>query len=578
MGTPTNQNTTDDKASRLASALLTAADALHEVQDALRTAPDDKALAIAQRLNAALEELRLTQWMIDKRKLRDKNTLLTRLPVLDDVLDKAHREVSSSVATLTDDEVVARASGGAVLSGRPLGYSNRSTSMQKVLMSLPMPCVLMTTASTTAVLSSHWFESASAAKAFRRRVEAHGWSSLDMPAPLPAGSVTRLVHVACAYVPTATLVMEVDAMRLSSDAERDAQLIVDAPSALAFLMAYGSHVRGGRFELGGIFWKSSSLSVHAAMPIDVLEHVLSEAELQDLSLAYSDFAYGAGVDVYTAPASEHEMCDITTRLECTGPMAPSADMFAERLAADKATWRVVDRPASMVGVWVLLRAAGQARAADLVRTAWLELVAPRPSPILEAAVHAARLDQWLHDPAFGTQEHVATTDDPDGAMLLDLMLLLLRCELELGMRLVGDRLQAPSLVVALCRFVEAHDIATVARLGALFDDVLDARLASASVVLDASIREPLRRAVALATLHEASVTQPGAVWRSPTVHVDDVPTAGLLLLAAFQATALADTELLTRRLGAMLLHNGAVARAPPLWAVAASYGCGKDGF
>ncbi|EQC25005.1 hypothetical protein SDRG_17106 [Saprolegnia diclina VS20] len=597
MGTSTNQSQANDKASRLASALLTTAEALHEVQGALRIEPDDKVLVVAQRFNTALEELCLTQWTIDKRKLRDKNTLLTRLPVLDDVLAQAHREVSATVANLTDDEVVARASGGVMLSGHPLGYSSHSTSMQKVLLSPPTPCVLTTTPSTP-VLLSHWFESATTANAFRQRIQAHGWSSAETPAPLPtAGDVTRLVYVASAYVPTATLTMEIDAMRLSSDAECDAQSIIDAASAQAFLMAYGSHVHGGRFELGGIFWKTTSLSVDAAMPVDVLRQVLSEAELRDLSLAYSDFTYGAGVDVYTALASEHKMCDITTQLEYTGPMAPSADTFAERLAADKTTWRVVDRPASLIGVWVLLRATGHALAADLVRTAWLELVVPGTTLVLEAAVHAARLDQWLHDPTFGSatknialpttsfamrvvqaQEHVATTDDPDGAMLLDLVLLLLRCEIELGMSLVGDRLQAPSLITALRRFVTVHDIATVARLGALFDAVLDARLASASVVLDATVREPLRRAVALATLRDVSVTSPGTVWRSPTLHMADVPAAGRLLLDTFQATALPDMQLLTRRLGAMLFHNGVETRAPQLWTIAVSYGCQKDGF
>ncbi|KDO18176.1 hypothetical protein SPRG_16408, partial [Saprolegnia parasitica CBS 223.65] len=169
------------------------------------------------------------------------------------------------------------------------------------------------------------------------------------------------------------------------------------------------------------------------------------------------------------------MCERTTRLECTGPRAPSYILFEHQLVADKAMWHVIDVPRQLVGVWDVLRKAGYAAVATLVRTAWLALVGtPDVASLLEAAVHTARLDSWLHrldvgsaikmmaltDPEAALAAQLAKVDagdDANGTAMLDLMLLLVRCDLELGRACTATTLGSRRMQLALQRFVATHD-------------------------------------------------------------------------------------------------------------------------
>ncbi|KDO18175.1 hypothetical protein SPRG_16407, partial [Saprolegnia parasitica CBS 223.65] len=213
---------------------------------------------------------------MDVAKLSDAPTLLRRLTTLDTVLSKSQGALSTPAAPLSDVEVVARASGGIVLYGLRLGLPGDSPS--KPFLQPPSDSVLVAPTSRPRV-GGHWFESGSAARDFCANFATHSRPETESVPSSPAQRVKAAVHVAYSYVPTASMPLRAESLRLSCDAARDAATVTSPALARAFLATYGSHVRCGSFELGGVLCKVVEHTFEHLGPSDAVRTAIPAADL-----------------------------------------------------------------------------------------------------------------------------------------------------------------------------------------------------------------------------------------------------------------------------------------------------------
>ncbi|EQC40124.1 hypothetical protein SDRG_02775 [Saprolegnia diclina VS20] len=498
--------------------------------------------------------------------------------------------MSSIDTASTDDQVVACASGGAALLGHCFGFSGPA-SIETAVLQPPTTCKLQAPTCSTDITHA-WFENAFEAANFRKAMAAHGRTAVSgaREQSLPASSAS----IACssyAYVPMKSFCLDAPAMALAEKALADASDLTTVEAAKCFLCDYGSHVFCGVFHVGGVFWKTVEVEARADVAIGTLASAFPDPTARDLSINYSSFAYGSGIDTRQTSLLDDKKtsCEITTRIECDGPDAASYATFQQRLLADSSTWRVIDRPTARVGVWDLLDAAGFETAANLVRNAWLELVASSRvlAPDVAAAVRNVYVDMWQRNPTFGSDaknQNVASADEAtvavqqqlcvvaqanvDGRALVDVVLLALRFGAAFGLTLAADCFRDERLVVALRRLVATNDTAAMLQLGAMYQHVLGALVSQEGLHLDPIVQEALQRAAQLAALeHEASKL-------TDTVYPWDI------ILAAFQATPLLHYGLLTTRISDLLIANLSEAQgcSAELWAIAQRFDCHDDGF
>ncbi|KDO32878.1 hypothetical protein SPRG_02570 [Saprolegnia parasitica CBS 223.65] len=327
--------------------------------------------------------LGLKHWVVDEDMLIDSTTLLQRLPAPEKMLTQTSCEVSAMDDTPTDDQAVARASGGAVVFGHCIGFHGSSKSVKTAILQTPIEWELETPTMSTDVAEA-WFASASDANDFQVAVHSSGHAR-----PLRDGS------------------------HLPPRGSSGVTYCREWTTAKDFLFDYSLHVHSGTSHVGGSFWKTTMCPADQAP--------------KDLSMNYSSFPYQSRVDACESTLQDElrTRCNTTTQIECTGPDALSVAIFKQRLALDCATWHVIDYPTTHIGVWDLLAAAGYEQAANLVRDAGLDLVAGcEMIPDVEAAVHAVYTEAWVTNPTFGTHmkcTNVGCADDADEtiAQLLD---------------------------------------------------------------------------------------------------------------------------------------------------------------
>ncbi|KDO24336.1 hypothetical protein SPRG_10413 [Saprolegnia parasitica CBS 223.65] len=532
----------------LTQTLEEAIKASHDLQAAIRAVDKGMIVLAASRFNAPVKVMGLTQWTVGERKIGNPSTLLDRLQVLDTILLQTSAGMASIDTAPSDDQVVACASGGAALFGHCVGFSGPE-SIEMAVLQPPTTCKLQAPTCSTDIADA-WFENAFEAAQFRKAMSVHGRTAVsgarehDVKS-LPASGAS----IACstyAYVPMKSFFLDAPAMELAEKALADASDLTTVEAAKYFLCDYGSHVLCGVFHVGGVFSKTVEVEATADVDISTLVSACADPTARDLSINYSSFAYGSNIDTRQSTLSDDKRtpCEITTSIESTGPDAASYTIFQQRLLADRSTWHLIDRPTTRVGVWDLLDAAGLETAANLVRSAWLELVASSrvSTPDVAAAVRSVYVAMWQRNPAFGSDtkdQNIASADEAtlavqqqlrvvaqaDGRALVDVTLLALRSDAAFGLTLTADCFRDECLLVASRRLVATDVAVAMLQLGTMYMHVLYAVLAQESVNLDPTLHEALQRAAQLAALeHEANkLTDPSVggtcrAWTSATCH------------------------------------------------------------
>ncbi|KDO19247.1 hypothetical protein SPRG_15121 [Saprolegnia parasitica CBS 223.65] len=585
----------------LTETLRQAVEASMHLQGAIR-ATNEAAINLAVgHFNKHASALALQHWVVDQSKLTDSTTLLQRLPVLEKMLTQMRCEVSVVGDAPSDDQVIARASGGAALFGHCFGFRGSSKGVAMTILQPPIECELEAPTMRTGI-AEVWFASAVEAKAFCTAVRSSGHAKAPRDDTHLPPYMASVVQVNYACVPLKSFDLDVLSAPLTASAMAEAASVTDAASAKEFLYDFGSHVRSGIFHVGGIFWKTVDISTDVDVATAQLQAICpARLAAGDLSINYSSFPYQSRIDACerTLQNKLRTRCNVTTLIECTGPDALSVAIFQQRLALDRTTWHVIGFPTTRVGVWDLLAAAGLERAANLVRDAWLDLVSGcAMTPDVAAAVSAVYTDAWVADPAFGTEckrtnvssadeaertiaqmLDAATTGNVDGLALVEVILLALRFDSTLKGTVLVDCMRDPRLHTALRRLVAASDMTALTELGAIYGRVLGAVLATAGINLDATVDETLKRAGRLAELKKGvgKLLAPLYDWQVPEMDARDVPIALKLVHRAFSNAAMPDGVLLTRRVAELLIQNGTPA-PPELWGIAQKFGCSKDGF
>ncbi|EQC36855.1 hypothetical protein SDRG_05685 [Saprolegnia diclina VS20] len=572
-------------------------------QEAIRATDEDTLNLAVEPFNKHATALGLKYWIVDRDMLSDSTTLFQRLPVLEKMLTQMSCEVSAVEDAPSDDQVVARASGGAALFGHCFGYSGSSRGIETAILQPPAECELEAPTISTGTIEV-WFASAGEAKDFGATVQANGCAETPTDACYLPRRGSAVAHMTYARAPLKSFELAAMLAPLTESAMAEAASITDEATAKDFLLDYGSHVRSGIFHVGGIFWKT----VHISTDVDVMTAQLKAKcpagqAPDDLSINYSSFPDQSRVDACESTLEDElrTPCNITTQIECTGPDAMSVAIFKQRLALDRATWHVIDYPTTRVRVWDLLAAAGCDRAATLVCDAWLDLVEESEmTPDVEAAVHAVYTEAWLHDSTFGTnskrtsaksakkaaqiiakQLNAATTGNIDSKALVDAILLALRFDTQFERTFLVDCMQDPRLHTALRRLVAANDMMAMLELGAIYAHVLGTVLAEAGINLDATVDEALKRAGQLAELKKVvnKLLVPLYEWSVPQLDARDVPIALKLVHGAFFEAAMPDGAQLTSRVAELIARH----HFPPapghheLWSIAQKFGCSEDG-
>ncbi|OQR84132.1 hypothetical protein ACHHYP_13852 [Achlya hypogyna] len=333
--------------------------------------------AASVQLNAFTVKLGLNYWAIDELKLKHRPMLFERLMVLSDVLLTLFG--APAQVPLSDDELVPHASAGTALHGvcYRLAATQHVRCAPKAVLAQPTRChlvpVMMDATEETLV-----FESLLAADAFRSTVNACGLSfgieAMKLIAPLGANCtpVASVAHVRYVVLPLKEWNLDPATMRLTDGAVAAAVAVKTDEAALSFLEEYGSHVSTGVHRFGGILWKTSEFSGCAS--VAELTAACNRLVSRHLSFEYDGFADSCGGIVRHASCEGLPACEIVSRLESTGPDAPSYDVFHHKMLQDNLSWKLIDRPStSLVAVWDLLAAAPKCKfAASLVRRAWLE--------------------------------------------------------------------------------------------------------------------------------------------------------------------------------------------------------------
>ncbi|KDO33027.1 hypothetical protein SPRG_01843 [Saprolegnia parasitica CBS 223.65] len=383
------------------------------LQDAVGRANEEEIDVAVSQFNELASALGVLHWIVDDFKRQDPWTLVQRLLVLEKMLKKISDQVSAVDVAPTDDDVVARASGGAALFGHCFGFSGSPKGVEAAIVQPPTHCVLAAPTLGRDITDA-WFPSTAAAKNFCAAVRSSG------PAPHPDLPLRgrSVVHVTYATVPMKSFNLDVLSVPLTASAMAEAASVTNVATAEDFLLEYGSHVCSGTFHVGGIIWKTVHVTTRSDEATALLQAACPAMASCDFSIDYSSFPYQSSIDVCksTLPDELKTRCEIATEIQCTGPDALSFAIFEQRLALDPATWHIVDRPTTRVGVWELLAAAGFERAATLVRDAWVALVSGSDlHSDVAAAVHAAHVEAWLTDRTFGTELKHTRVDSADAA-------------------------------------------------------------------------------------------------------------------------------------------------------------------
>ncbi|EQC39043.1 hypothetical protein SDRG_03995 [Saprolegnia diclina VS20] len=636
MGVPT----TTPELSQLVVDLSEARAASRELQNALNSNDEASIPAAVDRLNVLTTKLGLVKWTIDDDKLADSSSLFERLPVLTTILDDALTS-SEPEPDFSDKEVITHASGGAVLYGVRFGVSGNDLVQraEKPLLQPPAECKLNGPIANT-ITAYEQFASAEAATTFRTTVQSCGKSfGLDATgsygffggsaghnsgssaesrnSTTSAAMTTSVAHVTYAFVPVKSFRLDRPSMRLTDEAINDAKNVTASTAAAYFLEDYGSHVSSGNYHLGGIYWKTTEMRTKEATIVREMTEACRKHASSHLSAEYGAFGYGVGIDVRrgtfeaSADASgskkEARQCDIETRLEHTGPHAPSFTIFCDKLHASNRTWRVIDRPASsqaLIGVWDLLAEIPDcAIAADLIRKMWLTSAqALSAVPCVRKVMERARVNAWLCDPSVGSEilhekvadataaSHLADRhaqgivaalqhgSNGHGEMVLDFCLFLARLDSEFDLELTAKHLRKPEMQRALTAAANTASPVTLQRLSDVFFHVIEPKLAYATPVvkLDTAFSDSLKRSRAL-TAPETT----GAVWEPPSVEVGTLPEAVEELCRPYLDVVVPALRQLQVRLGAFLVKNLESGRTPKhqaYWNIAQRYGCYPEGF
>ncbi|EQC40123.1 hypothetical protein SDRG_02774 [Saprolegnia diclina VS20] len=586
-----------------------AVDASSHLQAAIRADDQDEIALAASRFNAPVKAMGLVQWIVDAKKLGDATTLLTRLRILDKMLTQTSFALSNMPPALTDDQVVARASSGSALVGHCFGFASPAKGVETAILQPPTKCQLDAPVLGTEIRDA-WFNDVTAVTSFRAAIAESGRTAVvDSKAYLGDTLPPRcssVAHVTYAFVPMKSFCLDVTTIALSEKALADARDVTSVEAAMDFLCDYGSHVHVGVFHVGGILWKTVHVKATSEAAVHSMKAACPNPATRDLSISYSDFTFQRGLDTIESTLFDAAKtpCEITTRIECTGPDAASYPIFQQWLVADRSTWHVIDRPAKRVGVWDLLAHAGLERASPLVRRAWLELVEStrEASADVVAAVRDVYVDMWLHNPAFGTDaKHmpIASADDAvrttnaqldalaqanvEASAVVDIFLLALRLDSTFALTLTLDCLRDQRMHDALRRLVARNDIMAMVELGVMYHHVLDVLLMQMATAFDVTLLGALKRAAQLAQLETIAgkLTTSIFEWNVPHLDVRDVPIAVRIVLNAFRASSMPDWSLLTHRIGELLLASLAAASTPTLaalWGVAHRYGCREGGF
>ncbi|KDO24993.1 hypothetical protein SPRG_09723 [Saprolegnia parasitica CBS 223.65] len=617
--------------SHLVAVLTEARAASSELQTALNTDDEASIPAAVDRLNALTAKLGLVKWTIDDDKLADPSSLFERLPVLTTILDEALKS-SEMEPNLSDKEVITHASGGAVLYGIRFGVSGNDLVQlaAKPFLQPPAECTLNGPIANT-ITADEQFASVDAAATFRTTVKSCGKSfGLDVKgsygyfagsaghhsgsakesrnAATTATTTTSVAHVTYAVVPVKSFRLDRSSMRLTDDAINDAKNVTSSAAAAYFLEDYGSHVSSGSYHFGGIYWKTTEMSTKEATDVREMTEACRKHASSHLSAEYGALGFGVGIDCGRLRRQEKaRQCDIVTRLEHTGPDAPSFTIFRDKLLASNRTWRVIDRPASstaLVGVWDLVAELPHCKeAADLIRKTWLTSAqASIAVPSVRKAMERARVNAWLCDPSVGSEMlHMEVADataashlaerhalaivtalqrgsNDHGETMLDFCLFLARLDSEFDLELTVKHFRQPEMRSALTAAANVAPPATLQRLSDVFHHVIEPKLAYATPVvnLDAAFAESLKRSRAL-TAPETT----GAVWEPPSVDVGTLPEAVEELCRPYLGVVVPDLRQLQDRLGAFLVTNlvsGATPKHHTYWRIAQGYGCFPEGF
>ncbi|KGL77402.1 Interferon-induced very large GTPase 1, partial [Tinamus guttatus] len=394
---------------------------LMDIEDKKKTGENvpKKRLEVSEkRHKSALKDLKEMQKEIHHTKeLKKEEELQKVLDIPQDFLDPPENRMVKVVekmqkqleqqeksacrsATISDEDVLRRASGGLALQG--IYRTNCLEDMlakREQLIKIPEGFQLAG-AEQGSVLEKKEFSSAAAEATFTKSMEQLGFSisaasksmywNFKFEAALDYSNSSHSVEshqsrseqayfcsTKYCYVPVASCYFQRHQLRLSDAALQELrdieQLLSITPEANqldmlksrcgSFFHRFGSHVNQGPLHFGGIFWWKASVEGFRAEEREDMKRQASQALNSYVGASYEYFVFRAAGDVHASHSSSEASFKVKDRkqekksilLFVTKTGGPSeVDSLAEwksGLVNSKATWCVIDRGFQLIPVW-----------------------------------------------------------------------------------------------------------------------------------------------------------------------------------------------------------------------------------
>ncbi|KFV15100.1 Interferon-induced very large GTPase 1, partial [Pterocles gutturalis] len=174
------------------------------------------------------------------------------------------------------------------------------------------------------------------------------------------------------YIPLASCYFQKHQLCLSEAALRELQDLehllsitqeADKPDVLksrcaSFFRRFGSHVNQGPLHFGGIFWWKASAEGFRAEQREEMKRQASEALEGYVGASYSGFGVSAGVNVDVSRSSSRASVQGRDQLYVTNTGGPSGTdclpQWKLGLVTNNATWCVIDRGFQLIPVWDII--------------------------------------------------------------------------------------------------------------------------------------------------------------------------------------------------------------------------------
>lgn len=304
---------------------------------------------------------------------------------------------------VTDEEIIARASGGLALCGIHISDSEEQSQRPvKQLLRPPEHCNLKNSDQNYEVRNRFW-SSIQASERFCEQVKNFGWSAglnlyanvfginvnifqggvgrekLKQMSQSSQDVIKEACHMQIWYCPRGSFAIPPHEMQLTEEAMNDAHCVQNISDAQKFLSNYNSHVSTGTYHVGGVLMKSLLLRAKTTTRLEQMLEKVSKGA----SLGSGVFAVGGNASVgdgggnsLSERKASHE-ANVQYDYTALGPSTDNEADFKAQLHHDRSTWDIIDKvnDPDPLPVWEIpsVRNAGDLQAfRKLLCQAWQE--------------------------------------------------------------------------------------------------------------------------------------------------------------------------------------------------------------